>query len=452
MAWGLTKPEKITLANACMDALKSIQIPTKTGTLINKLNHEGVHYGAEYNVRRTLERLRKAGNVERLGYSKGDIRYRLLAWSGWNRLLPFKPAIGATKPVHEVSGSGEDIDIDDDDSDLESEVEEDYPIDRSKIPTVKHEDNPMGLVKALLGRINRVEQENTRINNDLALIVKSMGQMKEELDSRPTGPRVIEIKKQYEGATIKFNIKDTLPKQFERVKQLVECRRNVLLVGPSGCGKSYLARKVAELMDLEFGSISCTAGMSESHFTGRAIPNLTDGKSHFQGTEWLDRYEGGGLMLLDEFDAVDPNLALVINTGLANGYMNVPNRVDKPRAKKHKDFVCVATANTNGRGATRMFTGRNQLDESTLDRFRIGQVEIDYDRDVERMLCPYDKIRDWCWGIRDKIEAVPGLRRFMSTRFLEEAAVMHREQGWGVKEIKEAFFFGWSAEERAKVE
>jgi hypothetical protein len=40
-------------------------------------------------------------------------------------------------------------------------------------------------------------------------------------------------------------------------------------------------------------------------------------------------------------------------------------------------FVCIAAANTFGTGADRQYVGRNQLDESTLDRFRIGQIELD---------------------------------------------------------------------------
>jgi cobaltochelatase CobS len=39
-------------------------------------------------------------------------------------------------------------------------------------------------------------------------------------------------------------------------------------------------------------------------------------------------------------------------------------------------------ANTFGTGADRQYVGRNQLDESTLDRFRIGQIERDYDSEI----------------------------------------------------------------------
>ena len=61
----------------------------------------------------------------------------------------------------------------------------------------------------------------------------------------------------------------------------------------------------------------------------------------------------------------------------------IPNRIEKPYAKQHKDFVLVASANTVGKGANRIYVGRNAQDEASLDRFRIGQVEMDYDRALE---------------------------------------------------------------------
>jgi cobaltochelatase CobS len=287
--------------------------------------------------------------------------------------------------------------------------------------------------------------------------------------------------KHYEGKT--YKLKDvTLPKVFDRVRQLAECRRNILLVGPAGCGKTFLGKLIADTLALDFASLSCTAGMSESHLLGRAVPDLTHGKNRFQGTDFLKVFEEGGVGLLDEFDAADPNLLLSINTGLANGYMNVPNRAEKPRAVRHKDFVCIATANTFGRGATRQYAGRNQLDEATLDRFRIGIVECGYDENVERVLCPdngsgkpfihyggkkeslsekegdvVDKIidlgynlRGTCQYIRHKIEEA-GLRRIMSSRFMEDAQVMKANANWTIKQIVETFTEGWTTEEKAKL-
>ena len=46
---------------------------------------------------------------------------------------------------------------------------------------------------------------------------------------------------------------------------------------------------------------------------------------------------------------------------------------------RHDRLRFIATANTLGFGADRNFTGRNRLDDATLDRFRTGRVVIDID-------------------------------------------------------------------------
>src|SRR5690606_18485555 len=126
-------------------------------------------------------------------------------------------------------------------------------------------------------------------------------------------------------------------------------------------------RKRQELPELLFGSVSCTAGMSESALTGRAIPDLTTGKVVFQSTDFVACYESGGVFLLDEIDAADPNVMLVVNSALAIGHMPLPNRTDAPSATRHDDTVIICAANTWGTGADRQYVGRNQLDAAFLD-------------------------------------------------------------------------------------
>jgi hypothetical protein len=256
--------------------------------------------------------------------------------------------------------------------------------------------------------------------------------------------------KTLEGTAITTLTEVTLPVVYDRVMQLAASRRNILLVGPAGCGKTFLAKLVADSLKLKFGSVSCTAGMSESHLLGRSIPDFHKGLSRFQGTDFLDCYENGGVFLLDEIDAADPNLLLAINSAIANGYCNVPNRPDKPRAIRHKDFVMIATANTFGRGATRVYAGRNQLDDATLDRFRIGVIECTYEPAIEAVVCSDDALRNRLQTMRAKIEAA-GLRRTLSTRFLEDAQIMVKEQGWTIEAVVETFLQGWTSDERTKV-
>lgn len=244
--------------------------------------------------------------------------------------------------------------------------------------------------------------------------------------------------------------KTPVPKTFERILELAQARMNVLLVGPAGCGKTFLAELISKALKFYFGSISCTSGMTETHLLGRSIPDVSTGKSRYQGTEFIKCYEKGGLFLLDEIDSADSNMMIAIHAALANGKCNVPNRPVNAYAERHENFTLIATANTYGRGADRMYAGRNQLDEATLDRFRIGMVECDYDAVVEKHLCPDDELRERCQSIRKRIEE-HGLRRVMSTRFLKDAYAMQVQHGWDVEKCLQGFFEGWTREEKAKV-
>jgi cobaltochelatase CobS len=242
-----------------------------------------------------------------------------------------------------------------------------------------------------------------------------------------------------------------VPECFEQVVTLAECRMPIMLVGPAGCGKTYLGELVAKSLGLDFSAISCTAGMNESHLVGRSVPNITDGSSQFVSTDFLEAYEQGGVFLLDEMDAADSNLLLILNTAIANGYLSVPSRPEKPIANMHKDFVLICSANTFGRGADRMYVGRCQLDEASLDRFRMGTVEMDYDKRVESGIAPHEILLNVCWQIREHI-ATNKLRRLMSTRFIKNSYTMMTKGGWTIEQVVNVFFQGWTADERAKCE
>jgi len=225
---------------------------------------------------------------------------------------------------------------------------------------------------------------------------------------------------------------------------------NVLLVGPSGCGKTFLAEQVAETLGLSFATISCTGGMSEGHLTGRLLPTGEGGRFEYHRSPFVRSFEEGGVFLLDEIDAADENTLLVLNQALANGALPIPQRTAAPSAGRHSDFVCIAAANTYGTGADRVYVGRNQLDDSTLDRFRIGTLELDYSETVEQSLCPDDELRERILGIRRKAREAK-LRRVVSTRFLEQAYVMLRA-GWTIPRILEALTSGWSDAEKGAVQ
>lgn len=241
-------------------------------------------------------------------------------------------------------------------------------------------------------------------------------------------------------------VKGVLPPEFQRALALASQRIPILLVGPAGCGKTYICEKLAEALGLDYSDQSCSEGMSESVFNGTLLPTGKGGAFEHHASPFMERYEKGGVMLLDEMDAGDPNLFTYINKAIANTAYTVPQRFAKPVVRKHPDFVLIAAANTFGNGADEMYVGRNQLDAATIDRFKVGMIHMDYSREVEQSIGSAE-LCEWAWRIRDKIREHK-LRRIMSTRVIKDLATMVAAYQWNQKDWEAAYFSGWTAAER----
>jgi cobaltochelatase CobS len=235
--------------------------------------------------------------------------------------------------------------------------------------------------------------------------------------------------------------------EFEKLLRKASCGINILLVGPAGCGKTHLAHQVAEAMGKTFASVSCTAGMSESALQGWLLP-ADGGAFEYMPSDFVTQYETGGVFLFDEVDAADPNTLLFVNQALANGGFNLPIRKGNSYVKRHPEFVCIAAANTFGTGANMTYSGRERLDESTLDRFRAGTMMLNYDVQFEKEVVHPD-VFNWALQVRAKIENAR-LNRVMSTRFMLDATKLV-QAGETLAEIKATYFTGWKQEEILKV-
>jgi len=225
--------------------------------------------------------------------------------------------------------------------------------------------------------------------------------------------------------------------------------QNVLLVGPAGTGKTTLAAHLAESLGREVYCQSVSGGTDETTLIGRGIPNITGGPGTFEGTEFIRLFESGGVILLDEFDGIDPNVGIIINAALANGYLSLPARLDNPKALRHPDCVILAAANTYGYGGNAMYQGRNALDGATLDRFIGAVIEVDYDRKLEETLVPDPDITLRIWAMREKVEQY-GLNRLVGTRALLAVAKLH-QSGLSLRESIQALLVGWTDDEKRKI-
>ena len=234
--------------------------------------------------------------------------------------------------------------------------------------------------------------------------------------------------------------------QFQVVLDLASQGLYPMLVGPAGTGKTHMAHQVARALDRPFASISVTAGMSESQLSGWLIPIEEGGRFVYVPADFVKMYEQGGVFLVDEMDAGDPNTFVFLNQALANGGFFIPQRHENPYVKKHPDFVMIGAANTVGQGADPMYTARERLDAATLDRFEI--VPIGYDEGFEKKVAESEVFR-WGRSIREKIETHQ-IRRVFSTRKMIAYTKLHRA-GWDMDKIKETYFHGWTEDEKALV-
>lgn len=161
--------------------------------------------------------------------------------------------------------------------------------------------------------------------------------------------------------------------KFEMIKTCVENNIPVYLAGPAGSGKNHTLEQVAKVMGLDFYFTNSV--QQEYKLTG-----FIDAGGNFHETEFYKAFTNGGLFFLDEMDASIPEVLVLLNAAIANGYFEFPNG----KVTAHENFRVVAAGNTVGSGADEAYTGRMVLDQATLDRFAI--IEFGYCLKIELAL------------------------------------------------------------------
>lgn len=195
---------------------------------------------------------------------------------------------------------------------------------------------------------------------------------------------------------------------------------NIMLVGPAGSGKTTACRIAAERAGLVYTERSMGPATSQwdllgfqSPTTGAYVPGILRAP-----------YELGGVLALDEVDNSNPSVPTAWNSALANGHFTFPDNIEVAR---HPDFVCVACANTYGRGADRLYVGRQQLDAATLDRFVV--IDWEYDERAEIDWAGADAIaREW-------VPFVQGLRR-RAFELRERVVISPRASIYGARMLR----------------
>jgi hypothetical protein len=208
-----------------------------------------------------------------------------------------------------------------------------------------------------------------------------------------------------------------------------ESRVPMFLIGPHGTGKSFMAQQLADHVGQRYGETPMSNGASRGDLLGRhtigglsestaaaaILESLTaihaarlahdpaaeipadlseafssaarivkSGAGGFVTSEYESSFEHGGFFCLEELDAADAGMLLVINNALES--KTLFNSINGRVVKKHANHYPLATGNTPGLGATRDYNTRERLDASTLDRWRMGRLFVGPDPAVERSI------------------------------------------------------------------
>jgi len=237
------------------------------------------------------------------------------------------------------------------------------------------------------GQITQLTVEDTRIEAKIDTLDTetkvAIKKLKTEIDDvRESGigggSRTLDINI---GDKPTVTITETTHEQFDLALSLLSATKYLWLGGPAGGGKSFMSEQLAKALDLDFYVISCTQGMLESKLEGK---RWLDGE--YQYAPFVRWAQNGGVFLADEFDAMNDNVRLLLNSAIASRYLALPGHPDPDMQKipLHEDCYLIIGTNTWGNGADAEYTGRDTIDMATRDRFNCSKVFVGYDRKLEK--------------------------------------------------------------------
>lgn len=251
----------------------------------------------------------------------------------------------------------------------------------------------------LLGVDRKYETKGMKKTSTAKQVKSTSEKIKEEIEQS----QEIEIKQVVENV-VEIKSGEVHHEQYETIKSCLEAGIPVYLAGPAGSGKNYTVEQIAK--ELGWNFYFSNSVQQEYKLTG-----FIDAGGKFHDTEFYKACTDDNecVFFLDEMDASIPEVLVLLNAAIANGYFEFPNgRVEL------KNVHFVAAGNTVGSGADEMYTGRMVLDQATLDRFAI--IEFDYSRRIEMAISKGNvELVEFIHQIRENAET-NGIRATFSYR------------------------------------
>ena len=221
----------------------------------------------------------------------------------------------------------------------------------------------------------------------------------------------------------KFFLAQSWLKDLER---FVNRGEHVLLIGPAGCGKTEGTEQVFKKRKQQLMIMSCTPSTDSDDVEGKI--DLREGSTVFSPSVVTEAVKEGYGLLIDEADAAPAEACFAFYRCLDGKDMRITRQGFDGIIPLHKDFRCVATQNTEGRGdSAGLFHGRSLQDEAFLDRWPAA-IRVSYPGQDDEVLILHKRTGCPKSEVLKVVEAANIMRKAMSESSLMFTVSMRRTQ------------------------
>ena len=160
-----------------------------------------------------------------------------------------------------------------------------------------------------------------------------------------------------------------VPKLVAKLQMSNHHDRNLYVYGPAGTGKTTAGIQLAEALGVDL-YIQGTA-MSKYDLVGFRLPS-----GEIVRTAFMDAWEKGGMIILDDIDRSDPRALSSLNAATANGTCDF-SHCGMGLIPRHPDCIIFATGNTSMNGQDVKYVAAAKQDAAFRDRFTMHRMELD---------------------------------------------------------------------------
>lgn len=191
---------------------------------------------------------------------------------------------------------------------------------------------------------------------------------------------------------------------------------NVLLYGDPGSGKTSLVHALSAATGMPLYSIKFNEDSEDDVFEGKN--KIVEGKISFVGTDFLEGFANGGIILMEEINLGRANML----TSVMNQAMEYPFYIEENGYKKvhrHPLVAAFATMNLDTDGTT---TLNSAMAQRFANKYMIGEPTPEQFRNILKKDGFQETRIDYVYGVYDKIRSY--LKDTSSrTKYLKEISI-----------------------------